>query len=591
MWPAVCWLDNDVTPKLSRIRAILLQSLFISLCMISAAPAFADVTLPGRIETSNDPARLGVPTVQDWAGFNVLRGTIPVFANGAEGQAKFRADTVVDFSDRMVSLENLELIGITGLDDETQTAVRAQLTGGGASIGLDELIRVLPDDFEIPAQAIIGPQLNHSPPRIVVSSKPMRLLLIDGPPAPVAISATNIEFVVNTDWDIFHDKTSGAWFILDDGHWITNNFLSSGDWRRTAELPRDFLTLQVSSEWPQVAAAMPPVKSDDRPVPFTISYEPTELVVIDGEARLEAIGGSGLAYVSNTDSDLFVFGDRYYYLASGRWFYTKSLDRKWFAVKSLPRAFSEIPVNHPRSRVLAAVPGTSEARLAMIEAAIPRTATVAIGARNDMEVPYVGDPSFVEIQGTGLRRAENTPFQVIQNNNFYYLCHEGAWYSSSRPQGPWEAAREVPEAIYTIPATDPAYNVTFVKLDSFDDSSGRAAYVSTSGYYSAYYTGYSMVYGTGWYYPGYYHGSAYWRYPHTYGRYGWHGGYYGAWGPYWPHYHYQYSETVTVDRTETDWVWDLDGNKRKVYNYGPQNYVGGRYVMPKSNIQESDGSR
>ena len=33
-----------------------------------------------------------------------------------------------------------------------------------------------------------------------------------------------------------------------------------------------------------------------------------------------------------------------------------------------------------------------------------------------------------------------------------------------------------------------------------------------------------------------------------------------------------------------------DGSKRRVYRYGPQdNYVGGRYVMPESDIRESGG--
>ena len=147
-----------------------------------------------------------------------------------------------------------------------------------------------------------------------------------------------------------------------------------------------------------MASAFPPFNSADKPVQFNIRYEPTELVVIDGEARLESIGGSGLQYVANTESDLFIYGDRYYYLASGRWFYTKSLEKQWFAVTKLPGVFSELPENHPRSRVLAAVPGTRAARHAMIEAAIPRTATVAIGAASELEIPYVGEPSFVAIQ-------------------------------------------------------------------------------------------------------------------------------------------------------------------------------------------------
>jgi hypothetical protein len=167
---------------------------------------------------------------------------------------------------------------------------------------------------------------------------------------------------------------------------------------------------------------------------------------------------------------------------------------------------------------------------------------------------------------------------VIRHNNFYYLCHEGAWYRSSSAAGPWSPAREIPEAIYAIPATDPAYNVTFVRAGTFDDSSGRMAYESSGGYYGKYYTGASVVYGTGWYHPGYYSRSAYWRYPYAY----------GYWGPYGP-YGYSHSETYKVDSHEKDWEWELDGSKRRVYRYGPRNVVGGRYSMPESAGYESDG--
>ncbi len=72
------------------------------------------------------------------------------------------------------------------------------------------------------------------------------------------------------------------------------------------------------------------------------------------------------------------------------------------------------------------------------------------------------------------------------------------------------------------------------------------------------------------------HGSAYWRYPYTYGY------HYGPWGAWYP-YHYYGSETYDVTREESDWAWDLDGSKQRVYRYGPQdNRVGGTYVMPDS---------
>jgi len=419
-------------------------------------------------------------------------------------------------------------------------------------------------------------QLNFDPPRIVVSNQPMELMLIDGPPARISIPGTQLEFVVNTDRNVFYDTENETWYLLRSGHWLRNSMLASGDWISTTDLPGDFLTLQFNSDWPQVADAMPARKADAPPLPLVISYEPAELVLIDGATELEPVPGTSLQFVSNTGDELFFYDNRYYILLSGRWFSTRSFKRQWISVKKLPAEFSTIPTDHRKASVLVSVPGTPQADQAVAEAAKPKRIVVAVDQENASEVPYVGEPSFVDIEATGLRRAENTPYQVIMHNNYYYLCFEGAWYSSTNPRTGWRAAVEIPEAIYTIPPTDPAYNVTFVKVDAFDDSSGKVAYTNTSGYYNRYYTGYSMVYGTGWYYPGYYNRSAYWRYPHTYGyRYGYRGAYYP--------YGYNRSTTYSVNTQEKDWTWDSGGQSHRVYNYGPRNYVGsGEYIMPES---------
>ena len=48
----------------------------------------------------------------------------------------------------------------------------------------------------------------------------------------------------------------------------------------------------------------------------------------------------------------------FYFLVAGRWFKAPALDGPWtFATPSLPADFKQIPVEHPRSRVLASVPG------------------------------------------------------------------------------------------------------------------------------------------------------------------------------------------------------------------------------------------
>jgi len=527
------------------------------------------------------------------------------------GSLSFEVDTAIHFDDRLVSLRNPRISDVKGdrgpAPGEVLELVRAAMKSRAENVSLDYLLRVLPDDFQIPGEAKAPPRLNLSPPRIVVSNKPEELLLIDGPPSLASIESTQLEFVVNTDWDIFHQKESDTWYILDQGSWLTNNMLSSGDWFNTTELPGDFLTLQYNSNWPQVSKALPARTPQQAAAPFIISYEPTELILVEGEAVIEEIPGTVLRFVKNTSSDLFLFADRYYLLVSGRWFSTKNLKRKWAAVKKLPDVFARIPSDHDKSYVLSSVPGTREARLAIIEAAIPRVTEFSMSAGDGLEVPYAGEPSFVEIQGTDLRRAENTPFQVIMHNNFYYLCHDGAWYSSTRAQGPWKVATEVPEAIYTIPPTDPTYNVTFVRLDSFDDSSNKVAYSHTMGYRRTYSTGYSMVYGTGWNHPGLIledaHGyPSYWRYPHSYGYGAWYnpmyGGYgfrghYGYGGRYgYGYYGYNYSATYRVDKAEKDWEWDLDGNKRQVNDYGPRNYVGsGRYVMPDGSPYKGENTK
>ena len=250
--------------------------------------------------------------------------------------------------------------------------------------------------------------------------------------------------------------------------------------------------------------------------------------------------------------------------------------KNWQTVRRLPAAFADIPKDHPRARVLASVPGTPQARVALIEAAIPRTVEQELGAADGVSVTYVGPPSFVPIEGTVLRRAENTPYQVIQHNNFYYLCFEGAWYLSDRPDGGWAFASEVPEAIYTIPPTDPAFNVTFVRVQSFDDTSGRVAYSHTQSYRGAYWSGSSLVYGTGWYYPPYVHPYRfgypyYWRHPYSWG--------YGAWyDPFWGGY-YPISSSYSFDKPDQnkDWEWGLDGSKKAVTANANVNRVGAPY--------------
>lgn len=54
------------------------------------------------------------------------------------------------------------------------------------------------------------------PPTILVSTQPAVLLIIDGDPALYDIEGTDLQKVVNTNWDLFYDK-KGKRFYLCNG--------------------------------------------------------------------------------------------------------------------------------------------------------------------------------------------------------------------------------------------------------------------------------------------------------------------------------------------------------------------------------------
>jgi hypothetical protein len=540
-------------------------------------------TYPREVVTAAGTILLHHPVITDWKNFEVLSGYSPLEVRLAGndkawlGTAAFEVETVIHYDQRLVSLDNPRTLKIHFPEgapkQQLMELTRAAQGSGAQSVVLDFLIRALPDDFKIPGQDRSGASLNFDPPRIIVTRRPTRLLLIDGPPAMSAIARTGLKIVINTNWEIYHHEESDQWYLLDGGSWLTNSMLSGGDWRDVRQLPVDFSNLQYDSEWEHLQAVIPPRPPEEPPLPFAISYEPAELVQIRGKEQFEDIPETSIEVVTNTRYDLFRFENRYYILISGRWFTATDLNRNWSAVENLPGDFARIPRDHEKSYVRASVPGTREAKTALIEAALPRLVELDPAGADGVSVNYVGEPSFVPIEGTILRRAENTPYQVIAHNNFYYLCFEGGWYKSERPAGPWSIAYEVPEAIYTIPPTDPAYNVTFVRLNSFDDTSGKVAYSHTQSYRGSYSTGSSLVYGTGWYYPPYvnrygYGYPYYWRHPYGYG----HGAHYNpVYGGYYP---VSTSHTFDKPTQNKDWEWGLDGSKKQVTGASRKNYIG-----------------
>ncbi len=485
------------------------------------------------------------PVIDHWVEYTEVEGWIPVEVSGPDGAqwvgaVRARADTVIDLERRLVTLDGQRVVDVRFSDPDTPEVVlelaRQAVGDTPRTVALDEMVQALAEDFEPPGQPRPDPGFNLRPPRIVVSETPLQLLLIDQEPVRAPIDGTELTVVVNTDWDLFHHEPSGLWYVINQGIWQTRSLLSGGAWDTTGELPDDFRVLAVGERWDGVRAALPPRVPVTPPVPFLVSLEPTELIVIDGAPRLQTVTGApGLQVVANTERDLFELDGAWYFLAAGRWFTSGALDGDWGAVDTLPEAFSRIPPDHGHAHVRRAVPGTGEAAVAYIEATLPQRHAVTMGSAPGQAVSYVGEPRFEPIAGTRLERAVNTPFAVIRHNNRYYLAQDAAWYGSGSPTGPWKATPDVPEAIYDIPPSDPLYPVTYLHVA--DGAAGDEARFSyTEGYNGMYTIGRRAVRGTGYRYrpwigypPG---GPVYWGYPFTYG------GPWGYWGvpPYWAGY-------------------------------------------------------
>ena len=439
---------------------------------------------------------------------------------------------------------------------------------------LDHFLAYVADEVFLPQAAPAG--FNTSPPPILVRSTPTALLFVNGAPVPSAVPNTGLEVIVNANWPLYrHAASGGTYYLLARDCWLMSGTLENG-WKAATSLPQDFNSLPSSDEYAAVRKAVPLKKCTGAAPEVVFADRPTELIVTDGKPALEAIpGAGGLQWVTNTESPLFKLDSTWYFLVAGRWFTTTNLDQgTWTFTKDLPKGFAAIPENHARSAVRASVPGTIEAKMAALEASVPRTITVKKGSPPAVDVTYAGDPKFEAIPGTQVARAVNTGFDVLMYQNRFYLCHAAAWYVAESPKGPWAATADVPASIYTIPANSPSYAVTDVKVaESSDD---EIEYSSSDAYAAGVFVAYGMAYyGTGWYYPPYAYGPYYYPYWGSYGHGSWYNpatGRYGsrsAW--YGPYGGYSYTQgynprTGRYGYVETAWDGDEWASFGETYN-------------------------
>ena len=452
----------------------------------------------------------------------------------ALGTLKLEAQTEVALAERLVKFSKLKIAETnfqTLSKEKTQeivTAIEKNLPEEDRVIALDRVLAFV-DKSTINPKNVQG--LKSDPPRIIISQTPAILVSFDGDPIWSPIKDNELKFAVNTNWDIFQHEPTGLYYLRNDTSWLRATDLQ-GYWSRAGKLPDSFNKLPDDENWKDVKANLSGTAAKVLPKVY-VTNDPSELIYIEGTPKYVAVPNTGLLWISNTEADLFRMGENgpVYYLVAGRWFTAPGLGGHWtFATPSLPEDFRRISVEHPRSRVLASVPGTQQAAEAVLLAEIPQFARVNKKEIAAPDVIYQGDPQYTQISGTALQRAANTDKQIIKVGETYYMCYQGIWFQSNSPKGPWTLAESVPRDIYNIPPSDPAYSVTYVTVQDDDDDDDWVTYAAYAGYTGLMIGWGCAMWGTGWYYPPYYYGGIYYPYWRTYGYGAWYNPYTGVYG-------------------------------------------------------------
>jgi hypothetical protein len=487
------------------------------------------------------------PQVESWKDQKLLRARMAVAFRrmGTDsptlGGVLLEGDTSTSSAAGQVRISNIRIVegrfpGLSAPDSaRLLDALRARMSKEDVIVETERITAYL----ERAETAFTPAALKSDPPKIFVSTRPAVLVNIDGPPVLAPIPGTELSYVLNTNWDLLR---AGTTYYLRHGQgWLTAP-APAGPWTAAPTIPTSFERIPASDpNWADVRKAVPGVALTPAAAPRVfVSETPAELILLDGEPKLDPIKGTRLSWATNTQSDLFrsAADQRYYYLVAGRWFRAEKLDGPWqFATTELPDDFKKIPPDHPAADVLALVPGTSQAQEAVIRGHIPQTARVERGKVEAPKVTYKGAPEWKPIAGTPLAYAGNSPFDVLKAGEVYYLCFQAVWFVAKSPEGPWELADKVPSEVYQIPPSAPVYPTTYVYV--YDTNPQYVTYGYMPGYYGDYYAWGVMAFGTGWYYGSYVYDDVYWPYGYTYGAGTWyneHTGTYGrsvvGYGPY-----------------------------------------------------------
>jgi hypothetical protein len=511
---------------------------------VAVPPPAAPVTQwPQRLDSPDGLITVYEPQPNKFEG-DVLtaRAAVSLTPTGATdpefGAMWFTARVSTDRDARIVTVQNVTIkqVKLPNSAGEQETkfgqVIEQQVPGMNLMLSLDQLEATV---GVIQKEKQETQQLDNSPPNIVFVNTPTTLVVLDGQPKLQATQDNGVMAVINTPFVLLFDGNSKRYFLKAGEFWMVapdvtgpyapaGNDVPAGVTDAGSKLT-DNSSAQANGQ-PNGQAAQ-----QQGPGQIMVAEQPTELIASQGPPTYTPLPGNNLLYMSNTQSDVFieVASQQFYVLLSGRWFSSKSLQGPWafVAADKLPGAFAQIPADSPKANVLVSVAGTQQAKDARMDAFIPQTTAIDRNAGANLAVSYDGDPQFAAIDNSPVTYASNCADPVLDVNNTYYCCHQAVWYQSAAALGPWAVCTAVPQVIYTLPPSCPVYNCRYVYVYDSTPDTVYCGYLP--GYTGCYVYNGTVVYGTGYNYPYWYH-SRFIPRPYTWGFGAAYDFYAGTWG-------------------------------------------------------------
>ena len=191
-------------------------------------------------------------------------------------------------------------------------------------------------------------------PRIIVSTQPTALIVLDGAPRFARVPGTSLEYATNTTAHLFRDDAKRI-YVRIGGTWFRASALT-GPWEYllTPNLPADFWAIPDNSPKGSVKRAIAntqagaPTMRGGSTVVAADRRSATLSVIMSGDPVLKPIPGTQLNYVANASVPIIqVDVNDWYAVQEGVWFYATEATGPWTVTSSVPPQIYSIPPTVP----------------------------------------------------------------------------------------------------------------------------------------------------------------------------------------------------------------------------------------------------